>query len=302
VAPRREVIQAVEIVAKDAPSSNENTPITARSGMSPSREIISIESSPDPIAQDPTTPIPPRRSRRANIGIPPDRYQDPKQKLLAVEHEKRDRDAQRTPKRAKAKDSGGNNKTEGGGQGSAGPGAAAAVTSAEKVDINEPFLHDGKPLHAKDVDLPSTYKQAQKSPFWPQWEDAMEKQLDDLAAKGTWSLILKPPKAKILPGQWRFTVKTNTRDEVYGFKARWVVCGNFQDKDGGETYAPVVAECMIKIVFTLIAVYGLKWRQVDFTAAYLNASREDAETVYMRQPTGFEHADAAGDKNQWCAR
>jgi hypothetical protein len=40
--------------------------------------------------------------------------------------------------------------------------------------------------------------------------------------KGTWSLILKPPKAKILPGQWRFTVKTNTRDEVYGFKARWV--------------------------------------------------------------------------------
>ncbi|MGV2419558.1 MAG UNVERIFIED_CONTAM: hypothetical protein MIJ72_08715 [Staphylococcus saprophyticus] len=56
---------------------------------------------------------------------------------------------------------------------------------------------------------------------------------------------------------------------------------------------------MIKIVFTLIAVYGLKWRQVDFTVAYLNASREDVETVYMRQPTGFEHADAAGDKNQW---
>jgi hypothetical protein len=194
--------------------------------------------------------------------------------------------------------------TEGGGKGSAGPGstghgAAATTTSAEKVDINEPFLHDRKPLHAKDVDLPSTYKQAQKSPFWTQWEDAMQKQLDDLAAKGTWSLILKPLKAKILPGQWRFTVKTNTRDEVYGFKARWVVCGNFQEKDGGETYAPVVAECMIKIVFTLIAVYGLKWRQVDFTVAYLNASREDAETVYMRQPTGFEHADASGDKNQW---
>ncbi|KAJ5458828.1 hypothetical protein N7530_010772 [Penicillium desertorum] len=134
--------------------------------------------------------------------------------------------------------------TEGGGQGSAGPsgsGNAMAVTS-DTVDIDEPFLHDGKPLYAKDVDLPSPYKQAQKSPFWPQWEDAIQKQLDDLAAKG----------------QWRFTVKTNTKDEVYGFKARWVVCGNFQDKDDGETYAPVVAECMIKIVFTLIAIYGLK--------------------------------------------
>ena len=58
VSPRREIIQAVEI-AQDAPSSNENTPVTARSEMSPSREIISIESSPDPITQDPTTPVPP---------------------------------------------------------------------------------------------------------------------------------------------------------------------------------------------------------------------------------------------------
>lgn len=38
---------------------------------------------------------------------------------------------------------------------------------------------------------------------------------------------------------------------------------------------------MIRIVFTLIAIYRLKWRQVDLTVAYLNASRKDAETVYM---------------------
>ncbi|KAJ6140631.1 hypothetical protein N7497_011524 [Penicillium chrysogenum] len=36
---------------------------------------------------------PPRQSRRANIGIPPERYYDPKQKLLAVKYKKRDRDA-----------------------------------------------------------------------------------------------------------------------------------------------------------------------------------------------------------------
>lgn len=293
VSPSREITQAVE-------TSTENTPVTARSEISPSREIISIESSPDPITQDPTpAPPPPRRSRRANIGIAPDRYHDPDQKHLAVEYEKRDRDIQRAAARAKAKDSGGNNMTEGGGQGSAGPSAMSATADVSKVDIDEPFLYNGKPLYAKDVDLPSTYKQAQKSPFWPQWLDAMQRQLGDLVTKNIWSLTLKPPKAKILPGQWRLTVKCNTRDEVYDFKARWVVCGNFQDKNDGETYAPVVAECMIKIVFTLIAVYGLRWRQVDFTAAYLNASREHVETVYMRQPTGFEYADAMGNKNQW---
>ncbi|OQD83416.1 hypothetical protein PENSOL_c154G08793 [Penicillium solitum] len=157
------------------------------------------------IDDDLATPAPtlPRRSRRANIGITPNRYHDPKQKHLAIEYEKRDRDIQRAAIRAKAKDSGGNNVTEGDGQGSAGPSAISATADVimDKVDIDEPFLYNGKPLYIKDVDLPSTYKQAQKSPFWPQWQEAMQRQLSDLEAKGIWSLILKPSKAKVLPGQ-----------------------------------------------------------------------------------------------------
>ena len=63
------------------------------------------------------------------------------------------------------KDLGGNNLIEGGRKGSIGPrstgyGAATAATSAEKVDINKPFLYDRKLLYIKDVDLLSTYKQA----------------------------------------------------------------------------------------------------------------------------------------------
>jgi hypothetical protein len=52
--PSREITQATETV-----SSTESTPVTARSEVSPRREIISIESSPDPISQDPATPAPP---------------------------------------------------------------------------------------------------------------------------------------------------------------------------------------------------------------------------------------------------
>ncbi|KAJ5458827.1 hypothetical protein N7530_010771 [Penicillium desertorum] len=51
--PSREITQATETA-----SSTENTPVTARSEVSPRREIISIESSPDPISQDPATPAP----------------------------------------------------------------------------------------------------------------------------------------------------------------------------------------------------------------------------------------------------
>ncbi|OQD89265.1 hypothetical protein PENSOL_c065G05435 [Penicillium solitum] len=113
VSPSREITQAIEIT--ETTTNTENIPVTARSEMSPSRKIISIKSSPDPISQDLAIPAPtlPRRSRRANIGIAPNRYYDPKQKHLAVEYKKRDRDIQRAAIRAKAKDSGGNNVTEG---------------------------------------------------------------------------------------------------------------------------------------------------------------------------------------------
>ncbi|KAI2732949.1 hypothetical protein DTO013E5_10235 [Penicillium roqueforti] len=251
-------------------------------------KITPIVPTAEPVTAAPTQIQEPsvRRSKRSNIGIPPERYQDPKQKLLNVEYEKQKRDVKRAEKHKPPQE---------------GNAKKLSPDNSDQVDIDAPFMYNGKPLHDKDVDLPSSFKQAQKSPFWNEWKEAMEKQLDDLAAKRTWTLILKPPKAKVLPGQWRFTVKTNTRDEVYGFKARWVVCGNFQEKsdDSSESYAPVVSETMIKIVLTLIAVYGLEWRQVDFTAAYLNASRKDAETVYMRQPTGFEFADAEGNSKQW---
>ncbi|KAG0156039.1 hypothetical protein PDIDSM_3215 [Penicillium digitatum] len=77
-----------------------------QASVSPSREIISIQSSPDLSLKTQLHRLHHhRRSRRANIGIAPDRYHDPEQKHLAVEYEKRDRDIQRTargPRRKKA--------------------------------------------------------------------------------------------------------------------------------------------------------------------------------------------------------
>ncbi|KAJ9481045.1 hypothetical protein VN97_g12463 [Penicillium thymicola] len=74
--------------------------------------------------------------------------------------------------------------------------------------------------------------------------------------------------------------------------ARWVVCGNFQQKkEDSVFYAPVVQNVLVKIIFTLIAQRAYKWRQFDAVAAYLNASREDQETVYVMQPVGFEYSE-----------
>ena len=135
--------------------------------------------------QVPTQETLPRRSKRSNIGIPPDKYHDPSQKRLNVEHEKQKRDAKRAEKLLASQE---------------GNAKALLTDNTIQVDITSPLLVEEKPLHAKDVDLPTSFKQAQRSPFWEEWKLAMEQQLDDLAAKKTWTLILKPLGVKILLG------------------------------------------------------------------------------------------------------
>lgn len=51
----------------------------------------------------------------------------------------------------------------------------------------------------------------------------------------------------------------------------WLLQPRYPDDTRDDTYyAPVVSESLVKVVLSIIAVYDLKWRQVDFKAAYLN--------------------------------
>ena len=165
-----------------------------------------------------------------------------------------------------------------------------------------PFIYNGKPLHVKDVDIPQSYKQALKSKFADRWQAAMESQIDDLYAKDTFDIVRRPPGITPLPSQWVYDLKVTKDNEVYGFKARWVVCGNFQmKKEDSIFYAPVVQNTLVKIIFTIIAQRDYKWKQFDAVAAYLNASRDDQETVYTFQPLGFEyHEPDIGIKGWVC--
>jgi hypothetical protein len=129
----------------------------------------------------------------------------------------------------------------------------------------------------------------------------MAKEIEVFNTKQICTLVIKPRKAKVLRGKWVYALKSDAEGFIIEFKARWVACGSFQQKkdDKDDFYAPVVSEALIKIVFSLIAVYDLLWRQVDFKAAYFNADREGKEVVYLQQPTGFEYYDDKGNKKDW---
>ena len=143
-------------------------------------------------------------------------------------------------------------------------------------------------IKAWEVNIPDNLREAKASRYADQWLNACQEQIDKLEAISAYTVERPPPGVSILPGKWVFDLKIDNDGFVTGFRARWVVCGNFQrpgihDED---KYAPVITDASIKIVFTRIAELGYKWRQVDMITAYLNALIGEKK-IYMAQPTGF---------------
>jgi hypothetical protein len=98
---------------------------------------ISISSTPDPIS----TIAPVRRSRRSNAGIPPSRYHDPDAPRTRAELRANDAAIRKGEKAARK--------------------AREATTDIGKAAMaSERIMIDGKPLHASEIEIPTSYKQA----------------------------------------------------------------------------------------------------------------------------------------------
>ncbi|EAQ82905.1 hypothetical protein CHGG_11081 [Chaetomium globosum CBS 148.51] len=144
------------------------------------------------------------------------------------------------------------------------------------------------PTHAK---IPKTYKEASKrTDFYTHWQPACQEQYDKLIASGTWKLVDRPPGANVLPGKWVFDQKFDDQSNWVRNRARWVVCGNFENGDYQpyEVYSAVVHASTVRIFFNLVAALDLECHQFDVVSAFLNAIVPDDVDVYVRQPTGFE--------------
>jgi hypothetical protein len=136
--------------------------------------------------------------------------------------------------------------------------------------------------------LPKSAREALKD---PNWRAAMQAEFDALMANRTWSLVDRPPHARVITGKWVFRIKLNTDGTLNRYKARWVVRG-FHHRAGidfTETFSPVVKPATIRTVLAIIASHGWSAHQLDVSNAFLHGNIE--EQVFCQQPTGF--ADAA---------
>jgi len=75
-----------------------------------------------------------------------------------------------------------------------------------------------------------------------------------LRTNRTWTLVPRPPGARIITGKWVFKHKMNPDGTLERYK--WVVRGFNQRLgiDFGETFSPVVKPATIRTVLTLVAM------------------------------------------------
>jgi Reverse transcriptase (RNA-dependent DNA polymerase) len=132
----------------------------------------------------------------------------------------------------------------------------------------------------------TSLKEAKESLEWPDWEQAMQEQLDLLKEMGTWEIVQKPLDAIPIANKWVFIKKRNKQGEVVRHKARLVIKGCTQHPGYNymETFSLVVQMDMLRAILALVIEKGLKIQQMDIKGAYLNGILK--ETIYMRQPEG----------------
>jgi len=125
------------------------------------------------------------------------------------------------------------------------------------------------------------------SPEWPHWKDAMEKELQGIEDKGTFSHVSPPPGARLLTAKWVFAKKRDASGALQRYKARLVIRG-FQQREGIDyknVFAPTSTYTAWRLLMALGAGNNWPGYQLDVETAFLYGSLE--EELYMATPASY---------------
>ena len=111
--------------------------------------------------------------------------------------------------------------------------------------------------------------QVYKQQDWPQFQAAMQKEMEDQMANDNYSIILRseiPQGHKVLPAIWSMKQKRDLRTgEVESWKARLNLDGSKMRKGihYDETYSPVAAWSTIRLVLALVSIFNWHTIKID---------------------------------------
>ena len=135
---------------------------------------------------------------------------------------------------------------------------------------------------------PVTVGEAKARNDWPEWKDAMDKEMQSLWDKGTWKLTELPKDRQAIPSKWVFTTKLLDDGETVKHKARLVAKGFIQipGTDYLSTYSPAISMDTLHLIIAIATQLDLELHHVDVKSAYLNGKLD--EEIYLTQPQEYE--------------
>ena len=142
-------------------------------------------------------------------------------------------------------------------------------------------------------ELEPSYEQARMRTDWPQWKAAIDVELQNLRAAGTWEVVERPDDVNVVDSKWVFRLKKDAKGKVIKWKA-WLVARGFTQVYGVdyfETFAPVARLTSVRSILAIAARNNWEIYMFDFHSAYLNGILDDGETIYMEQPPHHEVAN-----------
>lgn len=161
------------------------------------------------------------------------------------------------------------------------PYIGRALLTVEKVDLNL-FTLEGEPENIEE---------AQSREDWPQWKEAMNREISSLEENKTWEIVTKPDNAKIIKSKWVFTLKHKPDGTIDRYKARLVAKGYTQVKglDFNETFSPVTSLTIVRLLIALACQLSMRMFQFDVTTAFLHGDLD--EEIYLGLPEGCDYPE-----------
>ena len=159
-----------------------------------------------------------------------------------------------------------------------------------------PFIHRAlAAVHGSALDkrTPRRYREAMNGPDAAEWQSALTTEIENHRRNGTWVVLDRknlPPGANVVKGTWAFKIKVDAQGRISKFKGRACAQGFSQVEgvDYFDTTSPALRVSSLRALIALATARGWPLRQIDFVAAYLQASLPARERVYMTPFEGFE--------------
>lgn len=141
--------------------------------------------------------------------------------------------------------------------------------------------------HEENETDPKSFKEIFMSKNVDEWICAVEQEYNSLIKNQTWDLVDLPNDRKTIGCKWVFKTKLTPDGKVDKRKARLVAKGYNQKYgiDYTDTFAPVVRQTSLRLVYALSVENDLKLKQLDVSTAFLNGDLD--EEIFMDQPEGF---------------